>query len=147
MALWPAIPHCALNRAPTTYVGGQTRLVVARLVRVRAAGCEALPWRGKGSALFSLYPPVLPGHCEMGARRQCFGGRLGPGVIINTHRWPPGRGMHFAVPAVPAVPKVTSLRPLLQNRKTNSQYRVWVLKSPHHTHPHPEKVTKKLHGN
>ena len=44
--------------------------------------------------------------------------------------------------AVPAVPKVTSLRPL-QNRKANSQHRVWVwvLKSPHHTHP--EKVTKK----
>ena len=36
--------------------------------------------------------------------------------------------------AVPAVPKVTSLRPL-QNRKINSQYRVWVLKSPHHAHP------------
>jgi hypothetical protein len=31
--------------------------------------------------------------------------------------------------AVPAVPKVMSLRPL-QNRKINSQYFVWVLKSP-----------------
>jgi hypothetical protein len=28
--------------------------------------CGALPWRGKGSVLFSLYPAV-PGHCEMGA--------------------------------------------------------------------------------
>ena len=46
--------------------------------------------------------------------------------------------------AVPAVPKVTSLRPL-QNRKINSQYRVWVLKSPHHAHP--KEVTKKHHGN
>ena len=46
--------------------------------------------------------------------------------------------------AVPAVPKVTSLRPL-QNRKINSQYRVWVLKSPHHAHP--KEVAKKHHGN
>jgi hypothetical protein len=46
--------------------------------------------------------------------------------------------------AAPAAPKVTSLRPL-QNRKTNSQHRFWVLKSPHHAHP--ERVTKKHHGN
>jgi hypothetical protein len=42
--------------------------------------------------------------------------------------------------AAPAVPKVTSLRPL-QNRKINSQSRVWVLKSPHHAHP--KEVAKK----
>ena len=41
--------------------------------------CGALPWLGKGSALFSLYP-VVPGHCEMGALRQCPGVRLGPGA-------------------------------------------------------------------
>ena len=45
---------------------------------------------------------------------------------------------------LPAVPKVTSLWPL-QNRKINSQCRVWVLKSPHHAHP--KEVTKKHHGN
>ena len=40
--------------------------------------CGALPWRGKGNALFSLYP-VVPGHCEMGALRQCPG-RSPPGA-------------------------------------------------------------------
>ena len=80
-------------------------------------------------------------------KKQCFGPPREALVVPPSIREPV-----FSVPmatlaryvAVPAVPKVTSLRPL-QNRKINSQYRVWVLKSPHHAHP--KEVTKKHHGN
>ena len=55
--------------------------------------CGALPWRGKGNALFSLYP-VVPGHCEMGALRQCPGVRLGPGAASLATR---GRSRRLGV--------------------------------------------------
>jgi hypothetical protein len=62
---------------------------------------------------------------------------------------PPRGGLNMATwagyVAVPAVPKVTLLRPL-QNFKTDSQHRVWVLKSP--TCPFREGYQKlQLHGN
>ena len=55
--------------------------------------CGALPWRGKGNALFSLYP-VVPGHCEMGTLRQCPGVRLGPGAASLATR---GRSRRLGV--------------------------------------------------
>jgi hypothetical protein len=77
--------------------GGKTGPKTPHLGGQNAAGaspcCVALPWRGKASALFSLYP-VVPGYCEMGALRQCPGVRLGPGAASLATR---GRSRRLGV--------------------------------------------------